>query len=904
MNLDPPGERRDFARALLASGILEAHRRARTGTRRSGDPFTTLREILSDRDPFVPVSWQDPTLPGSADPPAVSTHDLAAQWRTLRTSSLTRLALRGLFENSDPMWIIRTLLDAGTSLSPFLVLDRQTSERQTSRPEWRFPLRVGFLDTPVERRRRERLIENLQGSSWRSTLIAPVLIGRNRVACDLLLLDQPAQDAAFAVQHLREARAGAVFITRGLERWDATLVSRLTAATSAWAVGFAPVDDLETWLSELIVRLSHDYTLDMAFTETLGRSGVLAADATVISQERVSLRARSVAGALRRAAYEPGVAYFDAPEVPLADEFDQIAQQGQFIAGGGDASELARLERIAAPIIDYAQARRHLQARISVDGVNVQGLTANREHRIDVRIGAAASGWLDHPAPFPHHELPPTAGEHRLTVVLTEPHLLPKPLVQEVVLPPSGNSTAASFIITTTTTTTSIDARIIVLHRNRVLQTARLPHAVLPPSPVPHRRLLDVAELETFVSPAAGSLEARRTFDVAFVVNKNSDGESRVTHVNEGGAGIVKLSAGTIIEAVEKISGLLGKIVKAPEDFDGLEQTESVGLLAALAYWGRMMRDGLVADSEGLADVLDQFQYVQVVSAKPDAYFPFELAYDFPAPKPGAALCPSALLALAMDDPEATCPATHTGDVVCPFGFWGLTRVIERHAFHSSLNVAGDFMVRGGPSYDGNTIPLGGAVLAASKHVDEFLKGSIATVATALATVTGTKHVVEQWEEWVDAVRTERPALLMLLPHTIYNDAYETYGLEIGANAQRLAGEIDSTFVPPPDARPVIVVLLGCETARAGAISYEQFPSRLRLAGAKIVIATLTEVLGRHAAPVAVKLVSELHSPACAERAMGDVMLQLRRKLLRDGLLAVLAVVAFGDADWSITRAA
>ena len=33
---------------------------------------------------------------------------------------------------------------------------------------------------------------------------------------------------------------------------------------------------------------------------------------------------------------------------------------------------------------------------------------------------------------------------------------------------------------------------------------------------------------------------------------------------------------------------------------------------------------------------------------------------------------------------------------------------------------------------------------------------------------------------------------------------------------------------------------------------------------------------------------------------MGEVMLTLRRDLLADGLLAVLALVAFGDADWLV----
>jgi hypothetical protein len=141
----------------------------------------------------------------------------------------------------------------------------------------------------------------------------------------------------------------------------------------------------------------------------------------------------------------------------------------------------------------------------------------------------------------------------------------------------------------------------------------------------------------------------------------------------------------------------------------------------------------------------------------------------------------------------------------------------------------------------------------------------------------------------------------MLLPHTVFSDRLDTFGLEIGVNARRWSAQIDESFIPPDD-RPVIVALLGCETARAGAVSYEAFPSLLRRAGAEIVIATLTEVLGRHAAPLAGRLAQELYTYCATEpHGVGEVMLRLRRKLLAEGLLMVLTLAVFGDADWLVT---
>ena len=72
-----------------------------------------------------------------------------------------------------------------------------------------------------------------------------------------------------------------------------------------------------------------------------------------------------------------------------------------------------------------------------------------------------------------------------------------------------------------------------------------------------------------------------------------------------------------------------------------------------------------------------------------------------------------------------------------------------------------------------------------------------------------------------------------------------------------------------------------------------------------MVIATLTEVLGRHAAPVAARLVEELYRYCAQEpHGFGEVMVRLRRRLLAEGLIMVLALAAFGDADWLITKAA
>jgi hypothetical protein len=87
-------------------------------------------------------------------------------------------------------------------------------------------------------------------------------------------------------------------------------------------------------------------------------------------------------------------------------------------------------------------------------------------------------------------------------------------------------------------------------------------------------------------------------------------------------------------------------------------------------------------------------------------------------------------------------------------------------------------------------------------------------------------------------------------------------------------------------------------------VAYERFPGLFRRAGAEIVFATLTEVLGRHAAPMAAALAEEIagawrRGPVPA----GEVLLRVRRQGLAGGMPAVLAIVAYGDADWLLGEA-
>jgi uncharacterized membrane protein len=96
------------------------------------------------------------------------------------------------------------------------------------------------------------------------------------------------------------------------------------------------------------------------------------------------------------------------------------------------------------------------------------------------------------------------------------------------------------------------------------------------------------------------------------------------------------------------------------------------------------------------------------------------------------------------------------------------------------------------------------------------------------------------------------------------------------------------------------VLLLGCETGKVS-IPFEDFVSAFKIAGAAIVVSTAAPVLGRQATVVAEEFVSVLKKLRGKESAtFGDVMLAVRRNMLRKGFPVVLSVSSYGDADWRL----
>jgi hypothetical protein len=854
--------------------------------------------VHSPRDD-EPLPWSSPL--GRPGWDGLSVDIWAALWNDRSFDSLFRFAVDRDLGVLDEQWVTGMLRSPGAIADGLFFPTDDTDEPASA---WRFPLRVGLAATAGGAEIGRALDEAADAVRWVGTLIAPTRLGPTAVSADLILAVGSPDEIRGAFETFRELRADAVIAFSH----DATLntVEQLRTIFEVPVVAVVDHPDPAQWLIDFTEQFSHDAPFDVAFTRASPEAAVVEGPTAFMSGQRASRRATAVATTLRSLGSGTARSAGGSEGFALAADFEDAAV-GAFTSEIGDASTIAEMERRAAPLIAEASASRWLQAQIT-DAAEpdrpLDSFRAGTDHEVRVRIGPSDAEWLQSAGEFPEDELS-VGVPNRLTVVLTEPELLDRPLVDEIVLPATGTSTSCVFSLATRSDTTSIDARLIVLSGNRVLQTATLPKEVSVPEAVGRRGLHPtgeaVAQAETIIRGAGGNLADRRTFDAAIVVNHDREGNPGATVVTGGEAATVDLGAVSVVEALKTISDHLGDIVLEPGDFDGLDAEGTRELLLFLAEHGVLLRNALVIDF--LGDTLSAATHLQVVSARPDAFFPFELAYDFTAPGENAVVCPEARAALLSGEVTAGCPGTHDQDIVCPFGFWGISKVIERHAFQRGQDaVEGDFLIRSQPSRDRGVIALTSqALVGASDRVDNFDAGSVQLLIDGVRAASGNVVHPPTWEQWKTSVSASESSLLMLLPHTVQTDR-DSFALEIGSGDQATAAQIDKGFLPPD--HPVIVVLLGCETAAAGKVGYERFPGIFRRAGAEVVVGTLTEVLGRHAAPVGAQLAKSLYE--CCEngpRSIGEAMLATRRRLLAEGLTMVLALAVFGDADWVLERA-
>lgn len=304
---------------------------------------------------------------------------------------------------------------------------------------------------------------------------------------------------------------------------------------------------------------------------------------------------------------------------------------------------------------------------------------------------------------------------------------------------------------------------------------------------------------------------------------------------------------------------------------------------------------------------VDPGERLQLVNHDPRRYVPLEFVYDRGFPRRGARLCAGwqavlageAVRCPACDTSEAAAAAGGRSDTICPLGFWSIRKVIER----TDPARLQDLSTPTAPRR--RLRALDAALCASSDKVPEDHRAELgATLAAAIPAAT----VVSDWAQWEAAVARDAPPLLILLAHHDLDDGLDY--LEIGSEALdeelkwRFRPELNEHLINPPPVEPgPIVLLLGCLTAADNPeMGYSGLANTFSAFRAGVVLGTLAKILGRHAAPLASELVSELLAVDMPDADFGTVMRRVRRRMLGRGYLMALSLVSLGDAEWHLPQ--
>jgi hypothetical protein len=538
-------------------------------------------------------------------------------------------------------------------------------------------------------------------------------------------------------------------------------------------------------------------------------------------------------------------------------------------------------------------------------------------YRLYVRIGPADRDWLtpSEEDVFPEEKLDWKKGKVNLQVVFNEPNHSPEPQVKNIILPKYGPSSVCQFRFRVSGISKTFLGRIVVLHKNRVIQTALLKGQVLSSSKQKPEYPMQLS-IESLIRKNLSDLESRPKFDVALIANHTESGESTVTAITKKRAAFDSLKNSEPI--VNQINEMLEKIVidptECPIDIFGDKFTS---WLRGLAILGRKLYEGIVIDI--IRDnAIKNAKRIQLLSKRVD-YLPLEFLYDASPPRMNARLCPKTKEALEKGEcigckvKDGVPPAKY----ICPLGFWFLKMIIERHLLADpELKEEGsEFVIEFEPVANREKLQvLSSALFAASSKINAVDPNSTKKLFSTLNDATNKKATLAKtWSEWKKAIKTTDPSLLLIITHTSKGGPHNEDQMEIGGKSTLFQIHITKTLhVKRSQTNKPVLLLLGCSTGvshqplggRGGTqvdVPFQTYAAKFAREGAVIVVSTLTKILGRHAGPVAETLIEELQRSAQGEKSLGDTLLQTRKRYFLEGIPMALTLLANGDADWQFS---
>jgi len=795
----------------------------------------------------------------------------------------------------------------------------------------KWPLRLGYLPGNEA----ETIITNACKQWPSNNLTRNIKIGRQDANCDVLIFSGSSDQLLIKLLEIPVPLKTNLFIVRGLfEENPSTINERLSAIVSeGYASGIIFINGttednkISEAVNHFVEGVSHNESFDFAISRAFS-SDYQMEPVIFLSEKLARLQLKDLTiGIEEKLMNLPDEARLQMDEEILhqmnipasttdtkdwripkkaAKKFKKVKSNIKFDQESRGAKGMSRMDTAidAAEnlVSDKLEHQRFLQEQVLVkkDGNFIEekrGFVKDVPTLIRVRIGPPDKKWTSVDVEFPYKKLPQKQDVWNLKIVLTEPNHLKESLINFVNLPKKGSSSECEFRIVLRKLQI-FEGRITVVHRGRVLQTGLLKAKV-----VKEDQKLSPKNKITFsdlilVRSHIGDLSGRRQFDLSFVLNHNDDDRPQLQAIAEDHAWCHDLSNSKKITS--DINNALSKIAKSVLDYQGKITSENNReLLIELANLGNGLYWSIVEDQinrPGNRRYITNKEYIQIVSTKPESIVPFEFIYEFEAPDDDASPCPSWDEALNEGTCEQNCAMDKIKNV-CPLGFWGITKVIERHDITTEFAAAGkDFYLQSEPSGDRERLLLkGSSIFGASKKVEN--KDIDSVISSCNKHIGSPPKLAKSWKDWETIVQRYEPNLLVALTHTDGDGIKAT--IEIRDDTIQ-SNRIRETHVRKKGSKTwPLVALIGCDTIGT-ALEYGSHVRWFRRRGAGIVIGTIATVFGEHASKVAELIIIGLKSNEKKVETLGEVIREIKKQSLLNGQLMPLCIVAYGDADWKI----
>lgn len=804
----------------------------------------------------------------------IATWDRAANARGNHRPPVVRVTVR----SADDAEALAEARGSGATIVPMVA-------HRALRFAWRWPMRVGVLEGPRAAEWRDRMMESSHAGTLYEVRLVPA---GDEQDLEILIVDANL-DRSAAHAALRPAQAACVIVVgEGIPAWELCerAATELHPAVAA-GVEAAGVD----WFRDFVHELAHDQPVDTALALTTADVR-LAGDPELVNLTAVGRWAAAAA---------------DIADSELADHLRSVVAHGDFtfesyaatditLATGslvGTPGEVVVEHRFpmataappepTEPATATAPAARRLLADITREGLPCRrALVPEADHQLEVVIAMPEEPGEG--LPFDENAVPTGEGVARLQVDVTCDDLGLR-AIHSIDLPTADRSrpsTVAMFPFRTGAEGSVLQFEIIVLHKGRPIQEARMLATV---RSTPARRdrvqLLSVPlssrpEPAVDATPAELSLDAREGRLVP--IGENAELESVDLTQLRDLLDTIELRASKVLAGEDRVSWQVGQ--QAPP------------LLIDLARKGSLLHRKLA--------VLDvpSARTVSVLVRYDTPIIPVELAYAGPAPTQKAKLCRHAARPPAVA--TAGCSKASTS-VVCPYAFWGMHRTIARTIKRRPRR-------RAVPPELG-PLRLRPVLFAAANLADNDLPPGTPeedrpsqVLQAALAEALGTSVArVTNWRTWRRQVRSTRPELLVVLGHTEVVNGETT--LLIGRRSVLAQPDITASFVAPDGGLPPLVVLLSCRSGIAGDAFFGALPASFTDSGAAAVVATLSKLTGPDGARAAAAVVTALRASGSAEgTTLGAALTAARRSLITAGMLVGLVLVAHGEIDVKLVR--